>query len=464
MIQVNNTGATCVECMRNLTGEASGLEDFAYACEQYCMNTYTISNIDEHNQCIKCISDGAALTVGKVSPRAGCMTCDNDVDNQDPNKDWACGECTKMTGTVASTTCLDCLREAWVDPCACVDGVERGWLFFDEPSTCVVASGDSSVEAAFTDDELMGGMTADLTMYECAKLADAEGAAVFGITGDQSDGSTGDCYWSSANVPFIDGLVTKEILATCDPTESTAGGCVCLYTPGKAGAPAGEAGLCSEVEYNAVPCGCIAIGECCGGDCVSVSIGLEGKVVGQSSTYDVSPYNVGSGNYEGGSYTFPNCLAAVLAITPTGATIVDVESCSHTFSSDSSSPNADTGPFWWVKLGANYVVTEVEVTGRSGSTCGGSDGPQKCRDRLKGISIYVGSAEPTTSSLPSATSNLLVKDDSAAWTAAGTKTYDASSYPSTFNGQTGQYLSIQTLGAALTLCDVQIYGYLAAWL
>ncbi|KAG1654439.1 hypothetical protein FOA52_008699 [Chlamydomonas sp. UWO 241] len=44
-IQVNDTGSSCVACMRNFTtGASSGMEDFAYACEQYCMNTYTISN------------------------------------------------------------------------------------------------------------------------------------------------------------------------------------------------------------------------------------------------------------------------------------------------------------------------------------------------------------------------------------------------------------------------------------
>jgi hypothetical protein len=38
----NETGKDCAECMRNFS--AANYDKFSYACEQYCMNPYTIRN------------------------------------------------------------------------------------------------------------------------------------------------------------------------------------------------------------------------------------------------------------------------------------------------------------------------------------------------------------------------------------------------------------------------------------
>ncbi|KAG1653675.1 hypothetical protein FOA52_012970 [Chlamydomonas sp. UWO 241] len=434
--------ATCMSKLNNVTGT----KDFAYACEQYCMNTYTITNLAEHDQCNTCVSDGAALTTDpavrpcelciqsvswnvfpnatdRYNRRDDCMKCVNGGPTG-TDKNWACGECAKMTSEAAGTACFACLAANSVDPCACVDGIKRGWLFFaPADGGCF---GQTTIDEALINGTLKGSKTVDddYKPEQCAKIADGLGHPTFGLD------NTGVCYTFPANIQYISAF--PNVTTGCAKGTSA---CVCPFTPGAPVIPDG-----GPVASNSLP------------------LNLTGKEVGQSSTYSDDPYNSGSSTYS--PYTFPNGLAAVLAITPelTGPASKDVESCSHT-----NSGTTDAEPFWWVNLGANYVVTKVEVTGRSASTCSGGDpGKQACRDRLKGIKIYVGSALPTSSNPPSATpSNLLVTDNSAPWTASSlTKTYDA-----TYTGfvqQTGQYLSIQTSGEALTLCDVQISGYTLA--
>ncbi|KAG1660297.1 hypothetical protein FOA52_003318 [Chlamydomonas sp. UWO 241] len=140
----------------------TGSEDSMYACEQFCMNPDTIADLKQQAQCFDCLDKFRAEKEKNVAPcglcmtaitadvfnasgevyvrRAQCMTCVTDFTTSDPNKDWACVECAKITGTTASTKCLLCLKEEWVDPCACVEGVKRGWLFHDPSGTCVVTT------------------------------------------------------------------------------------------------------------------------------------------------------------------------------------------------------------------------------------------------------------------------------------------------------------------------------------
>ncbi|KAG1660086.1 hypothetical protein FOA52_011152 [Chlamydomonas sp. UWO 241] len=288
-IQVNNTGASCVACMRGLTGPSNiGKEDFAYACEQYCMNTYTISNLEEHNQCNTCVAAGAALqTSPAVSPcemciqsvsgnefpdkvdrlarRGDCMACVNGGEASDPNKNWACGECAKMTGTTASKKCLQCLKEEWVDPCACVDGVKRGWLFHDPSGACVVTTG---VNTAIANAALMGGMeTGGITIETCAKLADAKGAAAFGITNTAGAGTgvTGDCYWGKWSCSLLCCVGKHDIFGFLNDTTGASDTCVCLNTPGKPGTPLVEnagPGKCDTVVCSSSTTCNSATGEC----------------------------------------------------------------------------------------------------------------------------------------------------------------------------------------------------------
>ncbi|KAG1660295.1 hypothetical protein FOA52_003316 [Chlamydomonas sp. UWO 241] len=211
-IQVNNTGAICVACMRNFTDATyyHANEDFAYACEQYCMNTYTISNRDAFTQLKE------ASTTMKT--RKKCMTCVNNP-SLDTNKDWACGECVKLTSTVVSNTCIECIANQWVDPCACVDSVKRGWLFFNEVLPCLHQLDTDGIDDTLKNGNFTGtksvlsGANQDA---QCAEIADKKGHATFGLIADA-------CYTFAANAAFIHSIV---------PVCASGSDCVCLFVPG----------------------------------------------------------------------------------------------------------------------------------------------------------------------------------------------------------------------------------------
>ncbi|KAG1674984.1 hypothetical protein FOA52_014779 [Chlamydomonas sp. UWO 241] len=250
-IQVNGTGDGCVKCMSKLNN-VTGTKDFAYACEQYCMNTYTITNLAEHDQCNTCISDGAALdTDPAVSPcemciqsvswnvfpnatdrfarRAECMTCVNNVNVQiDKNKNWACGECAKMTSEAAGTACFACLAKNSVDPCACVDGVKRGWLFFAPASSACLDS--TTITTSLTNGTLKGSITnGSYAPEQCAKIADGLGHPTFGLD------EVGSCYTFPANIQYITGLPGLDPNCKVGAVNN----CLCTFTPGAPDVPVG---------------------------------------------------------------------------------------------------------------------------------------------------------------------------------------------------------------------------------
>ncbi|KAG1668366.1 hypothetical protein FOA52_004875 [Chlamydomonas sp. UWO 241] len=240
-IQVNGTGASCVKCMSGLNN-VTGTKDFAYACEQYCMNTYTITNLKEHDQCNQCVSDEAALeSTPAVSPcemciqsvswnvfpnaterfarRDDCMKCVNVDPVIDKNKNWACGECAKMTSEAARTECFTCLTENVVDPCACVDGIKRGWLFFDAATSACLNS--TIVTAALTDGTLKGSTTlGPFKPEQCAKIADGFGHPTFGLD------EAGACYTFPANIQYITDLPGLEPACVVSANNN----CLCTFT------------------------------------------------------------------------------------------------------------------------------------------------------------------------------------------------------------------------------------------
>ncbi|KAG1663314.1 hypothetical protein FOA52_006273 [Chlamydomonas sp. UWO 241] len=419
-IQVNNTGASCVGCMRTFLGGAN--EEFAYACEQYCMNTYTISNLLEHNQCNDCIKAGAELD--KVSPcemciqsvsgnvfpdatdrlarRGRCMTCINDAsDMVDANKDWACGECAKLRSDAAYTQCFTCISEGDLDPCACVDGVKRGWLFFE-----AAAGGcfdQEAIDTELEDGELEGKgtktETGNVTADQCAQIADGLGRPTFGLDKE------GYCYTFTANIPYISGLNVTSGCAAGDEN------CLCSFTP-----------VTTTPIANTPAPGPIT---------------LAGLTVGQSSN--------SSGRSASRATDENNCTNAY----DSGGTCSG--GCTHT--SQAGNPTTDSNPFWWVDLGADYVVTSIVILGR-----------KEYESRLDKLTIFVGSinpetfTKPSTSVITSSPTTALLVTDLGDWTVSEERTYDAT-YNDFNEGNSGTYVTIQGSVEALTLCDVKIFGY-----
>ncbi|KAG1668365.1 hypothetical protein FOA52_004874 [Chlamydomonas sp. UWO 241] len=416
------TADACATCMMEFSAAAQA--GSMYACEQYCMNPDTITSLKQQTQCFDCLTDFREADVANVAPCGLCMTAVADVwgtednvtakrkecitcikgDNKDPNKDWACVECAKLTSTTANDECFKCISAGVLDPCACVDGVKRGWLFFTAAGGCL---DKGTIDTALGAGTLKGSMTTgSLEPEQCAKIADGLGHPTFGLDNDRN------CYTFPANIQYISKV--PGVTTTCTEVNPT---CLCPSTTSTSDAPVAS---------------------------VSAVLDMSGKTVGQSTTYREYPYN---------NPDFPNGLAAALAIDASANTD-DVNSCSHTLSNP-----VDTAPFWWVNLhDEDYVVSKVEITGRSGSTCGasGSVAEQACLDRLKGIKIYLGPTAPSTvdADISTLSNTFLIATDTTAWTANLQRAYEITS---TGIPIAGRYLSIQTTGGApLTLCDVKV--------
>ncbi|KAG1664288.1 hypothetical protein FOA52_009791, partial [Chlamydomonas sp. UWO 241] len=122
---------------------------------------------------------------------------------------------------LARKRCFECLNEygGVVDPCMCIDGIKRGWLFYSVIGSAPGArrsllqgSGapvlnclDQPVWQAFIDNGTLaagivqsnGGAAVIDSREQCANAAQKEGAELFGLW----KGTT--CYWVRSNAPFI---------------------------------------------------------------------------------------------------------------------------------------------------------------------------------------------------------------------------------------------------------------------
>mmetsp|Transcript_9516 Transcript_9516/g.21090 ORF Transcript_9516/g.21090 Transcript_9516/m.21090 type:complete len:767 (+) Transcript_9516:136-2436(+) len=208
------TGDQCAICMREF--EAADQSKNMYACEQYCMNPHTIKSEQEFDQCFSCLTAKAnqessgyndvascEMCIQKVADadtRSQCMACINYPTSFPDTRDWACGACASIDNFGSRYECFDCLYREDVDPCACVDGIQRGWLYYEiVEDVCI----DPALFADATDDGdesvIQGGsqdLGDDFSGDACAKLADEHGADVWGV-----DGTT--CLWSVSNVAWL---------------------------------------------------------------------------------------------------------------------------------------------------------------------------------------------------------------------------------------------------------------------
>ncbi|KAG1662422.1 hypothetical protein FOA52_012355 [Chlamydomonas sp. UWO 241] len=150
------------------------------------------------------------------------MTCvTQSTSYERDNHDWACSECAKLTSPEASTKCFECLTTSTIDPCACVDGVKRGWLLYGQQEDVCLDKGALTTALAGPKPTIAGGYESPVVSSDaCAKLADAHGATVFGFADTE-------CFWVQSNLPF---LIDQEI--------PTSGDCVDVYVIGDA-CPAG---------------------------------------------------------------------------------------------------------------------------------------------------------------------------------------------------------------------------------
>ncbi|KAG1664828.1 hypothetical protein FOA52_007086 [Chlamydomonas sp. UWO 241] len=266
-------GDLCVSCilyLNNPDGQdapffGSAFVPAAYACDQYCMNPYTIHDgyqftlcvfglvrklvfnkltlfpqIDDVHAVESCIqAHNSDNNTENLERREACIECiapsgDPLLDpNYPENYDWGCIECSKFTSQDARAKCTSCITEfgGVIDPCQCVDGVRHGWLYFEAVTDlCVDAA---SLKTAMTSNPpgVGGGVHTEevSSREECADVAQKKGVTLFGLSTADVDG-TSVCYWFTSNAQYLlqlDGLYTS---ATCNvacksDTDFTIGNC-----------------------------------------------------------------------------------------------------------------------------------------------------------------------------------------------------------------------------------------------
>ncbi|KAG1660296.1 hypothetical protein FOA52_003317 [Chlamydomonas sp. UWO 241] len=238
-------GDDCVQCMREFTLDADKSDEDAYACEQYCMNPYTIRSEAQFLQCMTCIkgefidavyvcdaciqafNSYLPMPLGDITANAdenllrrdSCMTCAMTEQTLRPDgnpeywpvssRDWACVECARFENSTTRANCMTCLEDATLDPCVCVDGFKRGFLPYTDTAVCYSKYEiDVSLGLTAPAARLLGGSTLDAVAGpdnagSCSAMGDkmvGNNAYVFGLTCSNGNCTGADdnvCYWVS---------------------------------------------------------------------------------------------------------------------------------------------------------------------------------------------------------------------------------------------------------------------------
>mmetsp|Transcript_38290 Transcript_38290/g.113502 ORF Transcript_38290/g.113502 Transcript_38290/m.113502 type:complete len:1280 (-) Transcript_38290:256-4095(-) len=224
------TGFDCVECMKEFN--ALGQDKYMYACNEYCMNPYTMRNGEQIEQCYKCVADIAANPEASVSDHVGacetciqgftgsyplgagafndydtqkrteCMECINKPTSFPENRDWACVACGQLLNPNAAEQCYACLEENVMDPCQCVDGWKAGWLCYEPTASCILdADGiaallDNTTDSPGLDGGYVTNLATPFNTDTCAAIAQKEGADLFALLGDT-------CFYFQGNVQYL---------------------------------------------------------------------------------------------------------------------------------------------------------------------------------------------------------------------------------------------------------------------
>eukprot|EP00955_Chlamydomonas_euryale_P021057 222986-Chlamydomonas_euryale.AAC.2 len=236
---MQETGKLCVDCMKRFS--AADQEENMYACNQYCTNPYTMRTSDQVDQCYQCLEDrsveedaGASKDVSSceqciqaftgtypllsfgvadydTQKRGACMTCIGEPTTF-PDRDWACIKCGQLYNPAVSDACYTCLSESNIDPCRCVDGWESGWLCYEETPTCLTDGAGLIVHMADTSNpsRVNGGSVLleepPFVLDACADIAQAEGADLFALLGEQ-------CFFFTSSLEFLNGLVDAGLVS-----------------------------------------------------------------------------------------------------------------------------------------------------------------------------------------------------------------------------------------------------------
>lgn len=207
---------------------------FSQGCVDYCMDEYLIHTTEQSDSCFACLYTKGALGAGNNNI-AGCETCMSVINSFNAseygavsdareacfdclfsesdfaNKDWACSQCAALSSVDARTECYQCMSSSTIDPGSCVDGAQRGWIFFSVLGECLDITKLETAMADADSEQAYGSLGVFDTREECAEQAFQYGT-LFGIS------NGGECFYFTSNFAFLEDVLegVTGTTGTCD--------------------------------------------------------------------------------------------------------------------------------------------------------------------------------------------------------------------------------------------------------